>query len=161
MRWLAFVVLAPILALGTFGGARFLAHNHDDHGMHWHPVVVGPLKGAELAAADHADLHGHDHSVPPSDCTEPSDGDEEPCEVPEGVIVSIDVHKRMPTRGTDLDRSMLPVVLFVIADFVMPPPPDLDRHIGSPGGDAGGCPLDLVALSARDRLVRTSMALLI
>lgn len=162
IRWLAVVVLAPMMAMGTFGGAQFLAHGHDDHGTHLHPV--GPLKGAELAAADHADHHGHDHAVPPSDCSVPCDGDEreeEPGEVPEGVIVSIDIHKQLPTRGTDLGKSLLPAVMCVIAVFVIPPSPDLDRHVGSPGGAASGVPLDLVALSASDRLVRTSRALLI
>lgn len=161
MRWLAVVVLAPMMALGTFGGARFLAHGHDDHGTHLHPV--GQLKGAELTAADHADDHGHDHAVQPSDCFVPGDGDEGelPGEVPKGVIVSIDDHKQLPPRGTDLGKSLLPAVMFVMAVFLMPPSPDLDRHIGSPGGASSGGPLDLVGLSASDRLVRTSRALLI
>lgn len=162
MRWLAAVVLVPLMAIGTFGGAKFLAHGHDDHETHLHPL--GLLKVAELAAADHADHHGHDHDVLPSDRSVPFDGDEggeEPAEVPEGVIVSIDVHKQLPTRGTDLGKSLLPAVMFVIAVFAMPPSPDLERHVGSPGGAIGGGPLDLVALSASDRLVRTSRALLI
>ncbi|GMV26740.1 MAG: hypothetical protein AMXMBFR58_27710 [Phycisphaerae bacterium] len=161
MRWLAVVVLAPMMAMGTLGGAQFLSHGHDDHGTHLHPV--GPLKGAELAAADHADDHGHDHAVSASDSPAPCDGDEDglPGEVPEGVIVSIDVHKQLPTRGTDLSKSLLPAVMFVIAVFVVPPSPELDGHVGSPGGAGGGGPLDLVALSASDRLVRTSRALLI
>jgi len=162
MRWLTVVVLAPMVAIGTFGGAQFLVHGHDDHGTHLHPV--GPLKGAELAAADHADHHGHDHALPPSDGTDPSDGDEggeQSGEVPEGVIVSIDIHKQRPTRGTDLGKSLLPAAMFVVAVFVMPPSPELDRHVGPPGGAASGGPLDRVALSASDRLVRTSRALLI
>jgi len=161
MRWLAVVVLAPMMAIHTFSGAQFLAHDHDDHGTHLH--AVGPLTGAELAAADHADDHGHDHGVQPSDCSVPCDGAEGELqgEVPEGVIVSIDVHKQLPPRGTDLGKSLLPAMMFVIAVFAMPPSPDFDRHVGSPGGAAGGGPLDLVALSASDRLVRTSRALLI
>ncbi len=162
MRCLLVAVLIPILALGTFGGTQFLAHSHDEHGLHLH--AVGQLKGDRLAAAIHADHHGQDRAVQPSDWTDPCDDGE--CregldDEPEGVIVSIDVHKQRPTRGTDLAASLLPAVMLTIAVFEMSPSLDLDHCIGSPGGALGGGPLDLVALSASDRLIRTSRALLI
>lgn len=166
MRWLTVAVLAPIMALGAIGGERFLVHSHDEHGTHWHPLNAP--NDTELGTADHAHQHERGHAAPASDCTflcdrdQDRDGpDEEPCEVPEGVIVSIDVHKQLPTRGTDLGKSLLSAATLMIAVFAMPPSPDLERHIGSPGGSLGGGPMDLIALSASDRLVRTSRALLI
>jgi hypothetical protein len=153
-RWLAVALLIPLMTLGSFGGGQFLAHGHDEHGTHLHPV--GSLDDGKLAASAHADHHGHDHSPSPSDLPVDEDRDDDG-EVPAGVIVSIDVHKPLPARGIDLGETLLPPAPFVIAVFAMAPEPDLDRHIGSPGGK----PLGLIGLSASDRLVRTSRALLI
>lgn len=162
LRWLAVVVLAPMLALSTFGCAAFLVHGHDDHGTHLHPV--SPLKVSKLAAAEHDNHHGHSHSLSSADraCVpDEESGGVEPDAVPAGVIVSIDSHRQLTTRVTVLGNVLLPPATFTITVFVMPTSPDPDRQAGSPGGLVFGGPLDLAALSASDRLLRTSRALLI
>lgn len=165
-RWLAIVLIAPMLVLGTFNGAAFLAHWHDDEGLHVHPI--GVLDGGKLAAADHADHHahvddhGHDH--PAQSCDVPADGEpdeDQLATVPHGVIISFDVHKHVPTRSLDLGKILSPPATFQSVAFVLPMSPDLDPHVGSPGGSLNGGPIDLFVLSAGDRLVRTSRALLI
>jgi hypothetical protein len=160
MRWLVLVVLMPMLSLGALGGLAFLAHGHDDHGMHLHPVNA--LDRVSLTAADHADHHGHDHATVPSDDSfsdfETSD---DLREVPDGVVVAFDDHKQLPTRGIDLSKSLTQIAVFMATVFVLPTSPDVHRHIGSPGGSGRYGPLHLFALTANDRLVRTTQALLI
>jgi len=159
-RWLVVVLIAPLLVLGTFNPATFLAHGHDEHGVHLHALDV--FDGTKLAAADHADDHGHDHAALPSEvpADEERDGSEL-AEVPDGVIFSFDVHTQLPTRSVDLGRTLSPAVMFAIVAFVLPTSPDLDLHVGSPGGAFSGGPMNLLALRAGDRIVRTSRALLI
>lgn len=161
MRWLAVVVLAPLLSLGSFLGPQFVAHSHGDHGTHLHPASL--LRGAELVAEIHADHHGHDHEVAhrPADSSDGSPCGEESDEVPDCVIVAIDLEKSLSSRAAGFDKTLLPAAIFVMAAVVMPPSQDLDYHTGSPGGLGVGGPLDHVALTASDRLVRTSLALLI
>ncbi len=137
-----------------------LAHGHDEHGIHLHPVKA--LDRVTLTAADHADHHGHDHAaVPSDDALSETDACDDFTEVPDGVVVAFDDHKQLPTRGIDLSKSLAPIAVFMAAVFALPTSPDVDRHIGSPGGSWRNGPLNLFALSANDRLVRTSQALLI
>lgn len=159
-RWLAVVLIAPILVLGAFNRATFLAHGHDDHGMHLHQV--GVHDAGKLTAEDHADDHGHDHGPLPSDApTHEEQGGTQLAEVPGGVLISFDTHKQLPTRSLDLGKTLSPAVVVAFIAFVLPISPNLDLHIGSPGGAFNGGPMNLLALSASDRLVRTSRALLI
>jgi hypothetical protein len=128
--------------------------------MHLHPVRA--LDGGKLAAADHAADHGHDHRGGPAE-TPADQGDDrhDQGRAPDGVLVSLPDHKQVPARGADLGQALAPATSFVGLAFLAPPPPILDRRIGSPGGPPGGGPLSLRALSAGDRLMRTSCALLI
>lgn len=159
-RWLAVVLIAPLLMLGSFNRATFLAHGHDDHGMHLHQV--GALDGREFAVEDHHDDHGHNHAVLPSEApTDVEPDDDELAEVPDGVIISFDDHKQLPTRNIDLGNALSPAVIFAVVAFALPTSPDLDLHVGSPGGALSRGPMDLMALRAGDRIVRTSRALLI
>jgi len=160
VRWLALVLLMPILSLGTLGGSAYLAHGHDEHGMHLHPVKA--LDRAALTAVDHAVHHGHDHAaVPSEESLSDIETSDDLSEVPACVVVAFDDHKQLPTRGMDLRKSLAPMAVFIAAVFAPPTAPDVDRHIGSPGGSCRNGPLNLLALSANDRLVRTSQALLI
>jgi hypothetical protein len=159
-RWLAVVLIAPMLILGMFNGTAFLAQAHNEHGVHLHSVRV--LDGGSLAAADHAVDHGHEHEALPDHGSANGDEDGEGlAEVPQCVIFAVDVHKQLPTRSLDLRKSLTPAAFIAVMAFVIPTSPDLDRHVGSPGGAAQSAPMDLLALSASDRLVRTSRALLI
>lgn len=159
-RWLAVVVLTPVLMLGAFRGTDLLAHGHDDHGLHFHASHSAGY-GA-LAWAGHAADHGHEHPDLPSDLPPAEEGGRgEQGQVPPGVVVSLPDHEQLPTRGTDLSKTLSPVPVFILVAFVVQPSPDLGRRAGSPSGPPEGGPLDLRALSAGDRLVRTSRALLI
>ncbi len=82
-------------------------------------------------------------------------------EVPGGVVVTFDDNKQLQPRGIDLSKSLAPMAIFIARLFTLPTEPDVYRHIGSPGGSGRNGPLNFCALSANDRLVRTSQALLI
>jgi len=159
-RWLAVLLIAPILVFGASNGATLLAHGHDEHGMHMHAVWV--FDDGKLAAADHADDHCHDHAAVPSEV--PGDGEqdgEKLADVPCGIIVSFNVHMQLPTRSVDREKILSPAKVFAIVACVVPTLRDLDLHVGSPGGALNGGPMNLLALRACDRLVRSSRALLI
>jgi hypothetical protein len=172
IRWLAVTIFAPLVAMGALGGSAFLAHRHDHHGMHLHPV--GGIDGGKLAAADHAADHGHDPATDPEHGPDalplysPADGDEgcndsddgqgdDQDELPNGVIVSFADHDLLPSRGIDFEKtpSLARRFIIALAAFAIPPSPDLDRHIGPPPSE----PPNLRALSAGDPLVRASRAL--
>jgi hypothetical protein len=159
-RWLVVVLIAPLLVLGVLNRAALLAHGHDDHGLHLHPV--GLLHVGGLAIDDHASLHAHDCETSlsklPAACDARGD---ELTETPCCFIICIDFHKQLPTRTACLRNPVCPEVEFPIVAFVMPRSPDLDVHVGSPGGELNDAPMHLLALRASDRLVRTSHALLI
>jgi hypothetical protein len=146
-RWLAVILIAPLLMLGTFHQATFLSHCHDDHGVHLHPLEAGEI--VKFSAAAHAADHGHDHTDAGAD-----DG-------PEGVVISVDAYESMPTRGVELGKALSTAAVAVMVTFDLLASPDLGQHVGSPGGTRPRGPMDLLAISAGDRLVRTSRALLI
>lgn len=154
------MILTPLLVLAPLGGSTFLSHGHDEHGAHLH--AAGLLHGGMLALADHAKDHGHEHSMPPKLA---SDGEQESGseqgEVPEGTIVSLAQPKQLPQRSLDLAQALCPSALMAIAIMVMPAAPHLERQAGSPGGLLDGEPSNLRPLTAGERLVRTSRALLI
>jgi hypothetical protein len=150
------VLIVPMLVLGTFSRATFLAHEHDEHGVHLHPV--GAFDEGELAAEVHASYHGHDSATMPSDLIV---GGDELAESPCCFITCFDVQTQLPTRTMDLRKPLFPEAVFPIVAMVLPILPDLDCQVGSPGGSTKGGPMGLLALSASDRLVRTSRALLI
>jgi len=157
MRWLAVVLLSPLLALGTFAGAEFLAHQHDDHGTHFHATDLDAHR--KLAALSHAADHGHHH---PADLT--ADGDPTSVEgelPPPGVVVAVPDQEQIPSRSLDLCQALSRASVCLVSLFLAPHSPDLDRHIGSPGGRGDWDPQSLCALRTGDRLVRTSRALLL
>jgi hypothetical protein len=159
-RWLAVVLLAPLLALGTLGGQQFLAHGHDEHGTHLHPVLMAD--GGQFDAADHADHHGHEHpGTPPEAPGEEDDGGDSD-QVPNGVRVSLPGHKQLPARGMSIGKtlSLIPAAV-VLTPSVTVLLPDPNQRAGPPRGLPGRGPMHLQRLSAGDRLVRTSRALLI
>jgi hypothetical protein len=159
-RWLVALLIAPILVLGSSSWGTFLAHDHDEHEMHLHSV--GVHEDRKLTVADHADDHGHDHAPRPSDVpTDEEQGGTQLAEVPGGILVSFDTCKQLPARAFELGKSLSPAVIFAIIAFVLPRSPDLDPHVGSPGGAFDGGPMNLLALRASERLLRTSRALLI
>jgi hypothetical protein len=155
-RRLAVVLIAPMLVLGAFNRATFLAHGHDDHGMHLHQV--GVHDDGKLTAVDHVDDHGPLPSDAPMD---EEQGGTQLAEVPDGILISFDAHNQLPTRSLDLGKTLSPAVIVAFIAFVLPTAPHLDLHIGSPGGAFNSGPMNLLALRASDRLVRTSRALLI
>lgn len=171
-RWLAIVLFAPLLVLGVFGGAQFLTHGHAQSGLHLHPVVA--IEGGGLVMADRSCHEGHTHAPLPvaADCAGGanhaghahaiSDND---CHEPRpvhGVILSWPELEHLLSRGVDLGDLLCAVPVYIPAIFVLPSLSDDAAivWIKSPGPSSHG-PASLCALSARDRLVRTSTALLL
>lgn len=163
-RWLVVVLIAPMLLLGAFNGATFLAHRNHEHGVHLHPI--GLLHSGVLAMDDHASCHGHDDASLPAE--RPAEGDQEgdqggdelkagPC----CFIVCLDVQKQLPTRNLGLRKSLFPEAVCPIVAHVAPKLPQLDLSVGSRSGSLHDGPMHLILLGAGDRLVRTSRALLI
>lgn len=156
-RWLSVVLIAPMLLLGAFNRTAFLVHGHGDQGMHLHPVAV--LDDGRGAAEDRADHHGHDHAACRCDAFADWERDCHECAgIPCGVVISFDVDALPPTRALDLGKTLPPAAMHAL---VLPAPPEPDRSLGSSGGAFNRGPMNLLALSAVDRLVRTSLALLI
>lgn len=116
----------------------------------------------KLTANIHAEHHGHDHASLPSDvpAQQVREGDA-PDEAPDCFIVYVDSHENLMARDIGLGKAKSTAVAFAIVASVLPPTPDLAPPIGSPGGAPKGGPMSLRGLSACDRLVRTSRALLI
>lgn len=159
-RWISVSLVVLMLVVGMFSRATFLSHEHDGHGMHMHHVSAHD--DGKLTAVDHADDHGHDHGPPPSNVpTDQPQSGLQLAEVPGGILISIDAHMQMLPRGIDLGKTLSRAICVALIAFVLPTAPHLDEHVGSPGGGLYGEPMNLLALSASDRLVRTSRALLI
>jgi len=158
--------MVPMLVVGSFGGTSFLSHDHDEEAAHTH---IGPT---HLVAQDLAGWHAGEHSISKNqaDCVclgGCGDGlpteENEPftAESPEGLLISIPDHEQMVARGIDLSQTLktAQVVQCVLAWFWAQP--DVSENMGSAGGCDPGGPRHLCALTAGQRLVRTSRALLI
>lgn len=158
------VVMIPLLVLGVFGGTTFLAHAHDGHHLHVH--ASSSVAEARLAAERHREAHasgaadcGHhhdDHGAGDGYHGAPATGDES-----DGFIVTVPDHEQLSSRGAELSDALgvaLPVVFDVSLAWAEP---DLFEDTGSPGGRWCDGPRHLCALTAGQRLVRTSLALLI
>ena len=168
------MALIPILALGTFGGTTFLAHAHDGHDLHVH--ASRSIEEAYRSAAQHRlahafsiatcdDLHagqgGHRESVGvPSEPTG-APGFPAPIESPSGLVITIPDHEQLVSRGIDLSQTLRAAHVLHRALAWLWTQPDVSEEIGSPGGRKVRGPRHLSALTAAQRLVRTSNALLI
>lgn len=177
-RWALAAVLMPVLVLGAFGGTTFLIHAHDEHDAHLHASFS--IADSRFSAEQHLLAHGtgtcgesHTHQGCHTDCEgcphsspDPIEEDDYPAssEEPAGLTITIPDHELLVACGIDLSQTLksAQVVLCVFAWFWTQP--DVIEEIGSPGGCGPGCgggPLQLCALTAGQRLVRTSQALLI
>jgi hypothetical protein len=168
------VALIPILVLGAFGGTTFLAHAHDGHGSHLHaaPSIAD--------ARQFADLHRLTHALGVSTCddgqaghngvfrsgnvlAEPIDDHDfpSPGKEPSELVITIPDHDQLVSRGIDLSPTLqaAQVLQSALAWFWAQPHVEQDR--GSPGGSIASNPLQLTSRTVRERLVRTSNALLI
>jgi len=175
-RWLLVVALIPALVLGAFGGTTLLAHAHDGHGTHFH--IASSEAQARYSAEQHRHAHalGTDTCAPPEQacghgehgvCSEcsvvPIDEHDGPSSTGEhdGVVVTVPDHEQLATRGIALPRSLTAAYVFQSVPAILRPRPDDGEEMGSPGGCGVGGPRHLLALTASQRLVRTSNALLI
>lgn len=178
MRCLLAVVLIPLMLLGVFGGKTLLAHAHDGHGAHFH--VSSSVEGALLAAKGHRLAHAsgtakcselkctgddegvHEHSglVAGPDSGK-SQHNPDPIDERDGSVITIPDHEQLVQRGIDLPQAVMVVQAIHHMVAWTWAPPDGGEEMGSPGGQSPGDPLHLAALTAGQRLVRTSKALLI
>lgn len=173
-RCLLTAVLIPILVLGAFGGTTFLAHAHDGHDAHLH---AGPsIEVARLSADQHLLAHalgvatcdgvhaGHNgHSKSGEAPVEPIEDPDFPAPVedPSGLVITIPDHEQLVSRGIDLSQTLQATQVLHCALAWFWAQPHVEQDEGSPGGSIASGPLHLSALTAGQRLVWTSNALLI
>ena len=168
------MVLIPILVLGAFGGTTFLAHAHDGHDVHLH--ASASIEEARLSADRHRLAHalgiatcddlpaGHDgHSKSGDVPSQPKEGSDlpAPSEDPSGLVITIPDHEQLVSRGIDLSQTLQAAQVLHCALAWFWTQPDVSQEEGSPGERVVSGPLHLSALTAAQRLVRTSSALLI
>lgn len=179
-RWAALLLLVPMMILGGLSGAALLLHAHDGHFLHLH---VGVTQGeATVAAAEHVAAHdadgclesrhgqpGHRHGRPCSDHTpapaetpadDPGHDHTDPGQ-PGGLLVEVPDFESGLSRKVGL--GLVPSLVATLATLTWhavpawgAPPPVLVA-----GPAEAVAPIDCVPLRARERLVRTSLALLI
>lgn len=171
------VVMVPIMVIGIFGGTTILAHSHDGHHTHVH---AAPSKVAARIVADlHKDAHrigarcdldaprtahaDEPHEDPPADPGCPSHAPEGPDSkhAPDDTVVLIPDVEQIVVRAGELAAELKLAVAIAIDHLRISVPPVLSDQIGSPGGHASSAPWHLRALTAAQRLIRTSQALLI
>jgi len=155
------VVLIPMMVITAFGGTTFLAHAHVGHGTHLHAVATRDAD--RFCAEQHDALHASgsaDHDHKPADTDHKHDFPS-PVEEPEGLVITIPDHEIVAPRGVDVASVLKAVQVVQFPTSVLWETPDIAEVIGSPGGASLPGPRHLCALSAGQRLVRTSRALLI
>ncbi len=172
VRWLASVILVPLLVLGAFRGTSMVAHAHDDHHFHLHAGVSA--EAASAFAAMHLQLHeihpsccGHD--VPP--CTEEKSGHDRldqlladpasPLAAEDGIVISIPDETQLRQPGIHMHAAGIfaqPVQLLAASTYDLCCGPQI---VHSPLLIRSHPPLHLDDVSCSQRLVRTSHALLI
>lgn len=167
------LLLVPLMVLQVFGGVTYLAHAHDGHGTHLHiasspdaAVTVARSHVAFHAAGhshDEAALAGCDHSgaahadhaqVVRHASVQPADHQGEP----HGLLVTIPDHEQVNARAASAVAAPQPVSMLVAMAWVLAPVPDAPQCKGSPGGNLH---VHLAGMTASQRLVRTSGALLL
>lgn len=156
VRWLAVIVLTPLLVLGALGGATVLAHHHDDRGLHLHAPCPSDAGGARAPVRATAEQHAHPCFPGPPAPVE--DGGERPCD---GSLVALPDLTLLQTRAPTLRlpaMSAIVVVPTVLWD-------DCSAGAGASSAlsvsRAGWRTVDPPPMSARLRLLRTSRALLL
>gem|GEM_PF-4114356 len=151
------MVLIPLLVLSVFGGTVFLIHDHGDHGhVHAAAIKAGRFSAAETFAAHHCKSESTDPAV--------SDIERDPLELlctSEGLVVSIPDQDLAAARGVTAVSILCDFQLATAVVVLCWIPPDIIDEMGSPGGMCSQGPRHLCALSAGQRLLRTSRALLI
>lgn len=166
-RVVMLVLMVPLLAIGPFCGTSFLSHEHDEEGVHGH---AGPT---HVVMQDVAGWHASEHGVSPDNAAiarlaernagdELSvEGNEQALESPSGLLVSSPVHEHLLVRGIDLSQALksAQVAHGILAWFCLQAEFPEDHEPG--GASDGNGPRHLLALTAGDRIVRTSRALLI
>jgi hypothetical protein len=171
VRCVLAAVLIPVLVLGIFGGITFLSHSHDEHDSHLH--ASSSFGDTRLSAEQHRLAHavGMDPHQGCRSCSEgcplsSSDPIEEqdfpaPTEAPDGLVITIPDHEQLVARGIDLSQTLKAAQVFQCFLASYWAQPDVSEEAGSPGGLDPSGPRHLCALTAGQRLVRTSQALLI
>jgi len=164
-------VLIPMLLLAGFGGTTLIAHAHSGHGTHFHADWLKPEPhfsspqhqsphGAKAAACIHRDSDNFNTwpcDICPLSIEQPGFP---PCgEGSEGLAISIPDDEQVVVREADVLAALKAAqfVQYVLA--VVWKAPDVSEETGSPGGREPIGPGLLCALSACERLVRTSQAL--
>jgi hypothetical protein len=122
------------------------------------PTLILPTPAHSHTAHSHpTHTHHGDSSHEPCDHPHP----DAPAEEPNELVITIPDHEQLTSRAINLPpllQTPLPIECLFAALCAHD---DVIEEVGSPGGGAQQRPHPLSALTARQRLVRTSKALLI
>lgn len=173
------LLLVPLMVLQVFGGVTYLAHAHDGHGTHVHIAdsQQAALTVARSHVAFHAAGHTHDDTSQAGGCDHGDDAHADHAHAdhaqaitqasilpsdhqgePHGLLVTIPDHEQVNVRAVSAVAAPQPVHVLVAMAWVLAPVPDVSPNQGSPGGQAH---MHLANMTASQRLVRTSGALLL
>ncbi len=168
------LLLVPLMVLQVFGGVTYLAHAHDGHGTHLH--IAGSRDAAITVARSHVAFHAagytHKETSQAANCDHADDAHADHAQAitqasilpsdhqgePHGLLVTIPDHEQVNVRAVSAVSAPQPVSMLVAMAWVLAPVPDVSQNQGSPGGQAY---MHLAGMTASQRLVRTSGALLL
>jgi hypothetical protein len=152
---MAFMLLAAVAR--PLAGVGVLSHDHHDLGAHTHVVSTFAMaSGSDGWHVDgwHADEHQH-HDLPSSE------HGTLPLEYTGVVIIAYAPNESVPARASATPLDLVMSMWTAAAGWCLHLPPADGPIPGSPGGSICRGPRHLRALTASDRLIATSRALLI
>lgn len=152
MRLLVLVLMVPLLVLGSFGGTSIYWHEHGADTTHVH---VGPT---QIVADATGCWHANEPTASGGDA---GLGSMYPVHSEEGVLISIPDHEHMLAQRLDISQALKAAqdLEYFLESFRLQP--EVVEDAQPPDGWAVTAPQHLCALTAGQRLVRTSQALLI
>lgn len=152
MRLLVLVLIVPMLVLGSFGGTSVYWHSHGSEESHAH---MGPTQIL-------ADASGCWHAVEPGIAANDAElGAIFPVGNQDGVLISIPDHEQMLAQRLDLSVALKAAQVLECFIEAFRDQPEVAEDARPPDGWNVTAPQHLCALTAAQRLVRTSQALLI
>jgi hypothetical protein len=149
---LVFMILL-VAVVRPFAGTAILLHDHHDLGSHTHAAPMMAIAGA--SGAWHADHHEDEPGFPANENGGYS------IEDTGGTVISVTTDPHLPARQAATPVDLRFKSLATVASWILLVPPYVGPEPGSPGGGVSSSPCHLCSLTAGDRLVATSRALLI
>lgn len=154
-RWLAVLLLTPLLVLSSFGGTRCLTHAHDGRDS---VAATAQAQSATHRGLDACQFHCESDRPADVPVNEPAEPQDSPC-----ILVALPDQDQLPSRAVEIERPVSTEDAFAAALSLVLALPEFDPLCVAPDGrpTSSRGPAHLLALRVGDRLVRTSCALLI